>query len=256
MGGPTELTGVTSGTVGSSLTITGTGFASNSQIAISSTSGTSTITWLVAGSSYCQRVTIAYGGVGTGNSLYTGSGASACLTTTASGLFKVTVKVPSLPGGAETIVVSDGTNTVSTPFTITPKISIKTTTGNNFGFPGESVTEQISATGFAAGEAVTFSTTAFTAGTFTGTAASCATTGTTVGSTSATAGAGSCQTSATSLLIADNTGGAKTITATGGTSGLTATTTFTVKPWAAFYNTASGATTFSFIGTAPTSANS
>jgi hypothetical protein len=34
---------------------------------------------------------------------------------------------------------------------------------------------------------------------------------------------------------------------------LTATTTFTVKPWAAFYNSASGKTTFSFIGTAPTS---
>src|SRR5580704_14539949 len=44
-GGPTELTGVTSGIVGNSLTITGTGFSSNAAIAITSTVGTSTISW-------------------------------------------------------------------------------------------------------------------------------------------------------------------------------------------------------------------
>jgi len=53
--------------------------------------------------------------------------------------------------------------------------------------------------------------------------------------------------------VADTTGGAKTITATGATSSLTASTTFTVNPWAAFYNTQTGATSFSFVGTAPTS---
>jgi len=161
------------------------------------------------------------------------------------------VTVPAIPGGAETIVVSDGTNSVSTPFSITPKVSFATTYANNYGFPTESLTgSTITASGFGSGESLTFATTAFTSASFTG--SSTCTTGTTPGGSSTT-GAGSCVTASATFVVADTTGGAKSITATGATSGLTQSTTYTIKPWAAFYNSASGATTFSFIGTAPTS---
>jgi hypothetical protein len=165
-------------------------------------------------------------------------------------MFKTTVTVPALPGGANTIVVSDGTNTVSTAFSITSKIAFKavgTGSSNNYGFPETSIgsTSTFTITGFGSGETVTVATTAFTTTSFT------CTTGTTPGGSSTT-GAGSCVIT-TPLTVADVSGGSKTITATGGTSALTATTTYTIKPWAAFYNSASGATTFSFLGNAPTS---
>jgi hypothetical protein len=65
--------------------------------------------------------------------------------------------------------------------------------------------------------------------------------------------AGTCTLASGGLVVSDTTGGSKTITATGGTSALTASTTYTVKPWAAFYNSAAGLTTYSFVGQAPTS---
>jgi hypothetical protein len=268
LGGPTELTGVTSGTVGSSLTITGSGFASNAPIEIYSTVGTSSVSWFITntGSAVAPNTCIisgtptfasAFGGVGSGNSLYESSGATACLITSAAGLFKVTTVIPALPGGAQTIIVSDGTNSVSTPFTITPKVTISTT-GNNFGFPEQTISGTIRVTGFGSGESVTVATTAFTTTSFT------CTTGTTLtgGSTAASWGAnklvsgtsaGTCTLAPGATQVADTTGGSKSITATGATSGLTASTTFTVKPWVAFYNSANSQTTFSFIGTAPTS---
>jgi hypothetical protein len=247
-------TAATSGTVGSALTITGNGFASGSPIAITTKVGTTTITWLTAATPNTCTGTFsgAYGGVGNANSLYTGTGATACLTTTATGMFKTTVTVPALPGGANTIVATDGANTVSTAFTITPKISFAAPVGvKNYGFPEQILTgaSTITITGFGSAETVSVATTAFTAGSL-GTP-SC-TTGSTPGGSSTT-GAGSCVITINNLAVADINAGSKTITGTGATSTLTASTTYTVNPWAAFYNSVGGGTTFSFIGQAPTS---
>jgi len=262
VGGPTELTGVTSGTVGSSLTITGQGFSGNAPIAISSTSGTGTVSWFitntltgVAPNTCTSTFATNIGGIGTANSLYTGAGATACLTTSATGMFKVTTVVPALPGGPETIVVSDGTNAVSTSFSITPSVSFAKS-GTNFGYPEQPITGTITVTGFGSGESVAIATTAFTT-----TSLSCTTGTSLTGGASTNWGAnalvigtsaGTCS-AAVGGAVADTTGGAKSITATGATSTLTASTTFTVKPWVAFYNSATSPTTFSFIGTAPTS---
>jgi hypothetical protein len=238
-------TAATSGTVGSSLTITGDGFASNAPIAITTTVGTTTVSWFTSASqNKCNAFATTIGGVGTGNSLYTGSGNTACLTTTATGMFETTLTVPSLPGGAETIVVTDGSTPVSTAFTITQKLafSLATLTTLNFGYPEETLVgaSTFAVTGFGAAELVTVATTVFTTGTFV--------------TTSCTTNAfGSCSLSDAGLIIADQNAGTKTITATGSVSLLSASTTFTVNPWVVFANSASAGTTFSFIGAAPTS---
>lgn len=173
------------------------------------------------------------------DSLIAPSGGAGCLTTAASGDFQVSVEVPALPGGHETIAVSDGSATVSSAFTITPSVRV-TYTGNNFGFPEESITPSIAIAGFGSGESVTISTTMWTTTSF----------GCTTGSTLGTYG--QCTTGA-ATGVADTTGGSKTITATGATSGLVATTTYEVNPWVAFYNSPTGRISYSFLGFAPTS---
>jgi hypothetical protein len=224
------LTATSSATVGSSLVITGSGFLGAKPIAISSTVGTLVATWLTAGS-----CTTTYGGTSGTDSLVV----SGCLTTTAAGTFQVKVSVPNLPGGANTITVSDGTNTVNAALTVTSAVSVAYA-GSNFGFPGESIAPTITVTGFGSGESVSIATSMWSTATF-----SC-TTGATVGTFgTCTAGGG--------VTVAQTTGGAKSITATGATSALTASATYTVNPWAAFYLSQSGATIFSFLGTAPTS---
>jgi hypothetical protein len=231
-------TAVTSGTVGTTLVITGTGFGPAKSITIITTVGTTTVPWLTGGS--CA---ITNSGVGTKDSLATPTGAAACLTTSATGGFQVSAKVPNLPGGPQTITVSDGTNPATSAFSVTPKVAI-TLAANNYGFPEESVTPTITVTGFGSGESVTGSTIAFTVAS---TSLAC-TTGSSVGSY------GFCQLFSGLTTVADTNAGSKTITATGATSALTASTTYTVNPWAAFYNSAAGSvSTFSFIGAAPTS---
>jgi len=221
------LTAATSGTVGSTLVITGSGFNSASTITITTTVGTTSVTWLTAGGKSTTTPPV--------DSLVVGG----ALTTTSIGNFAVEVLVPSLPGGAQTITVSDGVNSGTATFSITPKVSI-TYTGNNFGFPEEAITPSIAVSGFGSGESVTISTPMWTTTSF-----SCST-----GSAVGTYGAGTC---GTGTSVADTNGGAKTVTATGATSGLTAQTTYTVNPWAAFYNSETGTTSFSFTGSAPTS---
>jgi len=84
-------TAATAGTVGSSLVISGSGFLSNKPIEITSTVGTTTITWFTSASANtCSGAfTGAYGGIGTKNSLWVTNGGS-CLTTTAIGNFETT----------------------------------------------------------------------------------------------------------------------------------------------------------------------
>jgi hypothetical protein len=227
-------TAVTSATVGSALAIAGSGFASGKPVEITTTYGTTTVTWFNTASNCASAFTSAYGGLGTSNSLNIGG----CVTTAANGNFKTIVTVPALPGGAQTITVSDGTNTGTTPITITPKVTFTVATGTvNLGFPEEGISATTTVSGFGASEQVTLTTTAFTTTSFT-----CTTTA-----------AGSCTIQTGSLTVADVAGGAKTLSATGATSSLTATTTYTINPWAVFYNSAADVTTFSFIGTAPTS---
>jgi hypothetical protein len=55
-----------------------------------------------------------------------------------------------------------------------------------------------------------------------------------------------------SLVVRRTTGGAKTITATGATSGASASTTFTVRTAVAFYTSQTSPTSFSILGTTPT----
>jgi hypothetical protein len=55
-----------------------------------------------------------------------------------------------------------------------------------------------------------------------------------------------------SLVVRRTTGGAKTITATGATSGASASTTFTVRTAVAFYTSQTSPTSFSILGTIPT----
>ncbi len=237
------LTAVTSETVGTSVVITGSGFSAGATVTIVTTVGTTTVPWLTSNSLYGTCATT-NGGVGSSSSHGSVDSlvVSGCLTTTAAGTFQTTVAVPALPGGVQTISVSDGTLTGVATLTIQAHISVSYT-GNNFGFPEETIAPTISATGFGAGESVTFATPMWA-----NSAPSCASiTGNSVGTF------GECSTGALSTTVADITGGAKTITGTGATSGLTAPTTYTVYPWAAFYNTISSLTTFSFLGTAPTS---
>lgn len=221
------LTAATSGTVGSTIVVTGTGFSPASSITIKTTVGLISVTWLTAGGASTTTPAV--------DSLVV----AGKLTTTATGNFEVEVLVPALPGGAQTITVSDGVNTGTSAFTITPAVTV-TFAAANFGFPEEGVTPSIAVSGFGSGESVTVATAMFTTASFT-----C-----TTGSALGTFGSGTC---GGATQVADQTGGAKTITATGATSALTASTTYTVNPWASFYNSNAHKTTFSFIGTAPTS---
>ena len=123
-------TPATSGTVGSTIVITGTGFGPAMSIAIFSVAGSITVPWLKQRS--CATTD---GGVGIVNSLV----AEGCLMTTAAGDFQVSVALPKLPGGPNIIAVSDGTVSASAIFTITPSVRV-TFAGDNFGFPEESIT--------------------------------------------------------------------------------------------------------------------
>lgn len=218
-------TPATSGEVASTLVITGSGFGPGKAITITSPVGSTNVPWLRQ-----QPCTILNGGEGTVDSLV----AEGCLITAASGDFQVSVAIPALPGGQETIAVSDGSAMVSSTFIITPSVVVAFA-GNNFGFPEESINPSIAVAGFGSGESVTVATMMWTKASF-----SCT-----------TGSLGSCAMSA-ATSVADTTGGSKTITATGAASGLVATTTYTINPWAAFYDSVAGRTSFSFIGTAPT----
>jgi len=235
--GPTVTSSVTSATVGSSITLTGVGFASGAAVGISTILGTATVTWLTAGS--CATTN---GGTGTADSLDATVGGHKCLTTNAAGAFVTMVTVPALTGGAQTISVTDGVNTpATTSITIKSSISITThATGKAFssGYPEATNSVDIALTGFGALDSITLTTTsAFSS------------TATTTGTASSV---GSLTLGTDAVTVADTTGGSKTITATG-SSTLSATTSFTILPWVAFYNTLNGGTTFSFLGTAPTS---
>jgi hypothetical protein len=225
---PTVTLSATSGTVASSLTITGLGFAAASTILITSVVGSTTVNWLTA------TCATAHGGSSGTDSLVV----AGCLTSTARGNFVSTIAVPAMPGGAQTITVSDGTTPATAAFTVNPKISQSLATSKQTGFPGTTITDTLSASGFGATESVTFTSTAITTPSL---PAACTTNA-----------LGSCTSGSTTFVLADTTAGSKTLTGTGGTSGLIGTGTFTVKAWVSFSSGGSN-TLFSFPGSAPTS---
>ena len=73
-------------------------------------------------------------------------------TTNANGASTVTFAIPRVPAGAQTVVVSDGTNSATSPtsFTVTPSVSGLDPTSGPVG-----TTASINATGFAASHALT-----------------------------------------------------------------------------------------------------
>ena len=227
-----KLTATTSGTPGSIVVITGTGFSPSATVSITTTVGTTTVPWLTGAT-----------GVSTTTPEVDSLVVGGLLTTTASGNFQVEVLVPNMPGGAQTIAVATGTVTGTATITVTPSISI--TYPTNYGYPQESISPTITVLGFGSGESVSIATAVWAS------ASTTCTTGASVSTVTGT-GYGSCAVTE-STAVADATGGAHSITATGATSGLTATTTYTINPWAAFYNSQAGGTTFSFVGSAPTS---
>jgi len=257
--GPTVTVSPTSATVGSTITISGTGFVSNQPIAITSSvtsvtstgaSGTVTVDWI--GNTACSP-SVSY--TGTGNSGTDSLVVGNCLSTDGTGSFVVQAGLPSMPGGPQTITIYDGTNTVTSTITVTPSLQMCTHYDAPGGCTNNSVNDYVLNSGysetntgefywliqgFASADSVSISSSAFGSGY----SFSC-----TVNSMGTCASSNSLQTPG--ITLADVSGGAKSVTATGAT--LTATTTFTILPWVNFYNSASGATTFSFLGTAPTS---
>jgi hypothetical protein len=230
--GPTVTLSATSGTPSGSITISGTGFANGQEIGITSTVGSQKVDWF-AGE-----------GSGTANSLTD----DCCdLLVSAQGDFMTVVTIPDMPGGPQTITVSDTAttpNTATATFTVTPSVTLKLTeTGSTpdtwvSGYP-EQVTTGVNVTvhGFGASESVTVNNN----GIFSSFNPTLSTT--TLGFASTIA----------SATVADTSGGTKNVVATGQTSSLTASTPFIVKPWVSFYNSQSGVTKLSFLGKAPTS---
>ncbi len=104
----------TSGPVGSTITISGTNFIGNTLVTITLPDGSTTT-----------------------------------VTTFATGSFTKIVTMPSAPGVAHTIPATDGTNTASFPFKITPTITVSPSSGS----VGDTVT--LSGTGYAANSLVT-----------------------------------------------------------------------------------------------------
>jgi len=264
--GPTVTVSPTSATVDSTITISGTGFKAGQPIAITSsvtsvtsgTSGTVTVPWLSVNSAACTPAAT-YTGTGySGTDSLNVGGQHGCLETDGIGSFVVQVALPAMPGGPQTITIYDGTTTITASITVEPSVQMcadnvfpgvgVTCTNNsvtddllNSGYPETNTGEFYwLINGFSSSDSVSITSAAFGSGY----SFSC-----TVTSMGSCPGSGALQ--SPGITLADLSGGAKAVTATGTT--LTATTTFTILPWVNFYNSATGGTTFSFLGTAPTS---
>jgi len=251
---PAVTVSPTSATVGSTITISGTGFKAAQPIAITSpvtTSGSTssvTVQWLTY--SACVP-SVSYGNTGTSGT--DGLVVGGCLTTDATGAFILQVGLPAMPGGPQTITIYDGTNTVTSSITVLPSVQLCIVWVSAGGCTNNSVADDILSTGysetntgnfyflingFASADSVSVSSPVIPSS---------------PGFTCTVNSLGSCtQTNSLfSFQIQDQAGGAKSITATGAT--LSASTPFTILPWVSFYNSYTGPTAFSFLGAAPSS---
>lgn len=272
---PTVTLSKTSGTVGSWVTITGTGFTPSADVGIEF--GTTLINTFGTSANYPTVASLidtstTYQSSPTPLSSPACSTTNPCIRTDANGWFQAIIAVPPTVNGAQTVTVSDGTLVGTTTFTVNAAITLTET--DSFlvpltsGFPDENFPSYYAiATGFAASDSVSFTAAVFggpNGATSTpidatpdaGVAYTSPTQATVTGETTSgviyLSGPGVAYSTAPSLTVSDVLGGTQTILGTG-TSTLTASTTFTIEPVIAFYSTQSGGTTYT-MGAAPNQA--
>jgi len=271
--GGTVALSASSGTVGSFVTITGSGFTPGADVAIEF--GTTIINTFGPGAGYPTVATMLdTTGAGLASPAPLGITCSSatglvgftpgpCIETDANGFFSAIVAVPPTVNGVQTVTANDGTVTGTTTFTVNANILISTS-GTSYSAISSALPDEvytglhIVATGFAASDTVAFTAAVFAGpngGTTTpisstaaaGTASATPTPGSASGVSRSgvlyLSGPGVATSSTTSLTVSDVLGGKQTIVGTG-TSGVTGQATFTINPAIAFYSTESSATAY------------
>jgi len=269
---PTVTVTPSTATVDTLVTISGTGFSSDSAVQItsqvassSSSSGSVTVQWLY-GAPLVPACSQTNGGVSDAgvDSLIDGEGGAYqnCLVTDATGSFSVSVHVPALPGGTQTLNIQDSATTpnkATASITVTPSIvlcTMNSASDSNVKCTNNSVEDDIISSGYPLTDvgAFTFQINGFGQQDSVSLSSSVFQSGFSPSCT--TNNVGQCplqvtDTSGNQFIVAEAVGGVHSITASG--ASLSATTSFTILPWVNFYNSLTGTTTFSFIGTAPSS---
>ena len=268
-----------SGTVGSFVTITGSGFTPGADVGIEF--NTTLINTFGASSGYPTQASMldTTGSALSGSPLgiTTCSTTSPCIETDANGWFKAIIAVPPTVNGAHTVTVTDSVNKATTTFTT--QASFWITTSNTAivpltsGMPDEvaGATWAV-ASGFGANDTVAVSAAAFGGiGGATTTPFVAMVTGTehNHGAPTQYAAAGvsrsgvlylgpapglKSETPTNPLVVSDVLGGKQTITATGSPSSTSTTTTFTINPAIALFSSASTSTPTFSMGSTPTQA--
>ena len=274
--GPTVTLSATSGTVGSFVTITGSGFTPGADVAIEfgttlintfgNSAGYPTVASELDTSGAALAAPAPLGltcGTGSGTLSTTGP----CIKTDANGWFSAIIAVPPVVNGAQTVTVADGTVTGTTTFTVNTNILISSSATSvsalTSGLPDEVVgSVKIVATGFAASDAVAFTASAFggpggaittpiattpAAGTVATTPTPYAAVGVSRSGVLYLTGPGVAVSPTSSLTVSDVLGGKLNILGSG-TSSITATTSFTINPVIALYSNGASATTFTMNG--------
>jgi len=269
-----------SGTVGSYVTITGTGFKPSADVAIEF--GTTLVNTFGQASPYPTIATLLdtatnspnlssptpLGISGCGANLGTGSSTPGpCILTDANGFFSAVIAVPPTVNGLQTVTVADGTNTGTSTFTVSASLqllkSISSTSVLSSGLPDETFPNTVMvASGLAASDTVTFTSPAFgTTSPFGTTSAAGTAPATPTPETAAVvsssgvlyiAGPGIASVS-TPVTVTDVLGGKQTIIGTS-SSGLTPSTSFTINPVIALYASQLGTQTVFSMNAAATSA--
>jgi len=272
-----------SGTVGSYVTVTGTGFKPATDVAMEF--GTTIVNTFGPGSGYPTIATLLdTSGAAlssptplgiTGCNTGTGIGSIApCVETDANGYFSAIIGVPPAVNGLQTVTVSDGTNVGTTTFTVTASLliskSLTSSSALTSGLPDETFSTNIIvvASGLAASDTVTFTGSVFggpggtqnplaggtsAAGTTPATPTPGAPVGVGASGVFYTSGPGIGTLTPGALTISDVLGGKQTITGTS-SSGLVPTTTFTINPVIALYASQFAVQTVFSMNSASTSA--
>jgi len=237
--------------VGQFITITGTGFAAAHDIGIEF--GTTLVTTYGQAAAPAPTTATLLDTVGVTVplplTLAACTAAAPCIETDANGYFVAILAVPAVVGGAQTVTVSDGTNSGTTSFTVNPSLVVSKTSG----FPDQQFNgATVTVTGFPASDTVTITTTALTNvfGTITTGSATQAPAGAAETRTGVTYtnGPGIGQLAGQALVVAETAGGKLPVTATGAST-IVASTTFTVNPVIAIFNSQVGNTAYSMLST-------
>jgi hypothetical protein len=267
-----------SGTVGSFVTITGSGFTPGADVGIEF--NTTIINTFGASSGYPTQASMldTTGSALSGSPLgmTTCSTTSPCIETDANGWFKAVIAVPPTVNGAHTVTATDSVNKATTTFTTQASFWITTSSTAiiplTSGMPDEVAGATIAvASGFGSADTVAVSAAAFGGvGGATTTPITSITTGAKVTTPTQYAAAGVSRSGVlytatapglgseslsgpNALVVSDVLGGKQTITATG-TSSASATTTFTINPAIALFSSASTSSPTFSMGSTPTQA--